>query len=170
AVLLDAVPQLVVGQAQGLGCLSLIPTMPPERMFDNRPLIFVHRRSHVVDRIVVERRGRRLRYGPRRGSSTRFGMGLRGKLPGRIKWVKHHMPDRLVPEFPAIDGTLHHIAQLSYIARPRILLKLAADMLGKSRPVFPPDLGRHAPPEIVRQYRNIPFSHTQGRKSDDFER
>ena len=41
-VLLDAMPQLVIGQTQRLGGLALVPAVLAEREFDDRALMRTH--------------------------------------------------------------------------------------------------------------------------------
>src|SRR5688572_1978023 len=114
-------------------------------VLEDRALVRLDRGAQVLDRFVVLRCG----AWPGRGSSA---VAVRpqcggGRPPRAVERVELDVGDRLLPVAPAIDRTLDHVAQLAHVARPRIFVELAADVVDEARPGFPTDLGGHAAPE-----------------------
>ena len=54
-MLADAVAQLIIGEAERARGLALVPAMPPERVFEDRPLVVVDRGAQILDRLEIGR-------------------------------------------------------------------------------------------------------------------
>src|SRR6476469_4624861 len=100
-MLADAMPQLVVAQAERLGGLALVPAVPAERVLDDGALVRLDRGAQIGDRIVVGRSGPLfglLRRGVRRPIERFI-----DRLPRALERVEDDVADRILRVAPAID-------------------------------------------------------------------
>ena len=71
--------------------------------------------------------------------------------------------------FGAIDRTFDSIAQFAHVTGPWIGFECVLDPFRKARPVRPFELGRHPPPEVLGEQRDIALASAQRRQRDDLE-
>src|SRR5688500_5767710 len=98
----DAMPELVVAQAECLRRLALVPAVAPQVVLEDRAFVRLDRSAKVLDGFVV------VRGGARDGRLRAIGLGLRhsDRLPRAVEGVELDVGDRLLPVCPAIDRAL----------------------------------------------------------------
>src|SRR5215204_4587703 len=103
-MLAEAMPELVIAQAERLGGLALVPAVAAEVVLEDRPFVRFDRGAQVLDGLVVVRDGTR---GRRRSALAVAGRARRGGgAPGAVERVELGVGDRGFPIGPAIDRAL----------------------------------------------------------------
>src|SRR5215207_8960882 len=118
--------ELVVAEIERRSRGSLVETVGRKGALEKRPLIFGNGCPEVAGRSGL---GDRSRLGGRNRFSIvlhRRGMLRleRGWRPGRMEGIELDRIDLPLRVFPAIDGALDHVPQLTYVAGPVVGLEL----------------------------------------------
>src|SRR4051812_24199635 len=87
-----------------------------------------------------------------------------------MKRIEDDLVDRTFRILMPINRALDDIAQFAHVARPVIGLEFRHRAPAETGPVRPIELDRHAPPEMLRELRYVPFPCSERREGDHLER
>src|SRR5215213_3257922 len=90
--------------------------------------------------------------------------------PWRVERVELDGVDIALRIFPAVNGTLNHIAQLTHIARPVVGFKVGHGARRETGPIGPLEFNRHSSAEVIGKQGYVATASAEGRKGNHLER